>query len=82
MGADDAHGYPVLHTTAIRTWHRATMVVIAVHHTGQIQMSVQNAKTDKRSKKEMTQVIHQRTNSHDFSFQWVLMMHMVIQHFT
>ena len=64
MGADDAHGYPVLHTTAVRTWHRAAMVVIVVRQTDQIQMSVQNAKTDKRSQKEMTQVIHQRTNSH------------------
>ena len=68
MDADDAHGYPVLHITAVRTWHRAAMVVIVVRQTGQIQMSVQNAKIDKRSKKQMTLVIHQRTNLHDFYF--------------
>ena len=39
MEADDAHGYPALHTTAVRTWHRAAMAVIVVGHTDQIQMS-------------------------------------------
>ena len=39
MGADDAHGYRVLHITAIRTWHRAAMVLLVVRQTDQIQMS-------------------------------------------
>ena len=82
MGANDANGDPALHITAIRTWHRAAMVIIVVRQTDQIHMSAQNAKIDKRSKKEMTQVIHQGTNLHVFYFQWVLMMHMVLQHFT
>ena len=30
MCADDAHGYPILHITAVRTWHWAAMVVIVV----------------------------------------------------
>ena len=33
MGADDAHGYPILHITAVRTWHWADMVVIVVRQT-------------------------------------------------
>ena len=40
MGADDAHGYPVFHITAVRIWHRAAMVVIVVRQTDQIQMPV------------------------------------------
>ena len=82
MGADDAHGAPALHITAIRTWHQAAMVVIVVPQTDQIAISPHGAKTDKRSKKEMTQVIHQGTNSHVFYFQWVMMMHIVIEYFT
>ena len=39
MGADDAHGAPALHITAIRTWHRAAMVLLVVHQTNQIQLS-------------------------------------------
>ena len=80
MGANDAHGDPALHITAIRTWHQAAMVIIVVPQTDQIAMSAHSAKTDKREK--MTQVIHQGTNLHIFYFQWVLMMHMVLQHFT
>ena len=64
MGADDVHSDPALHITAIRTWHQAAMVVIVVPQTDQIAMSAHSAKTDKREK--MTQVIHERTNSHDF----------------
>ena len=56
------------------------MVVTVVPQTDQIAMSAHSAKTDKREK--MTQVIHQGTNLHIFYFQWVLMMHMVLQHFT
>ena len=81
MGADDAHSDPTLHITAIRTWHQAAMVIIVVPQTDQIAISAHSAKTDTRAKK-MTQVIHERTNSHDFQFQWVLTMHIVIQHFT
>ena len=39
MGADDAHGAPALHITAIRTWHRAAMVLLVVYQTNQIQLS-------------------------------------------
>ena len=54
MGADDARGYPILHTTAVRTWPRAAMVVIVVRQTDEIQMSAQNPKIDKRTKKNDT----------------------------
>ena len=40
MRADDAHGYLVLHITAVRTWHQAAMEVIVVRQTDQIQMPV------------------------------------------
>ena len=36
MRADDAHGYLVLHITAVCTWHRAAMVVIVVRLTHKI----------------------------------------------
>ena len=36
MDADDAHGYPVLHITAVCTWHRAVMVVIVFRVTDKI----------------------------------------------
>ena len=39
MGADDAHGAPALHITAVRTWHRAAMVLLVVYQTNQIQLS-------------------------------------------
>ena len=50
MDAEDAHGYPALHITAIRTWHQAAMAVIVVPQTDQIAMSAHSAKTDKREK--------------------------------
>ena len=36
MRADDAHGYLVLHITAVCTWHRAAMVVIVFRVTDKI----------------------------------------------
>ena len=52
MGADDAHSDPILHTTAVRTWHQAAVVVIVVPQTDQIAMSAHSAKTDKQSKND------------------------------
>ena len=50
MGANDAHGDPALHITAIRTWHQAAMVVTVVPQTDQIAISPHSAKTDKQAK--------------------------------
>ena len=53
MGADDAHGYPILHTTAVRTWHRAAMVVTVVRQTDQIQMSAQHTTAQIEGKRDV-----------------------------
>ena len=52
MDADDAHGDPALHITAIRTWHQAAMVVTVVPQTDQIAISPHSAKTDKQAKND------------------------------